>query len=324
MLSQDFDRGVELLADNELHPALPAGAMELIKPQIAQAVAARNESPGWLAQRALTAALFPAGDPSLRQATAGSVNALTPDDVRAYYKEVFRPDLTTIVVIGNITPEKARAAIEKNFGAWTAVGPKPDTDLPAAPPNHAADLTVPDASRVQDNVVLAYNLALTRSDPDYYALALGNAVLGGGFYSTRLSIDLRKNTGLVYSVGAGLQAGRTRGVYYVDYACDPDNVTKAAKIVAQELKNMQTAPVTTDELTRVKALMLRQIPLGEASISDIAGGFLEDRELNLPLDEPTVAAQRYIALGPAEIETAFQKWMRPDDMVRVTQGPPPR
>ncbi|MDE1986390.1 MAG: insulinase family protein [Alphaproteobacteria bacterium] len=324
MLSQNFDRGVELLADNELHPALPAQAMELIKPQIANAVAARNKSPGWLAQRTLTAALFPATDPSLRQATAETVNALTPDDVRAYYNKVFRPDLTTIVVIGNITPEKARASIEKYFGGWTAVGPKPETDLPTAPANHAADLSVPDASRVQDNVVLAYNLALTRSDPDYYALSLGNAVLGGGFYSTRLSIDLRKNAGLVYSVGAGLEAGRTRGVYYVEYACDPDNVTKAAKIVAQELKNMQTAPVTADELTRVKALMLRQIPLGEASISDIASGFLQDRELNLPLDESTIAAQRYVAIDPAEIEAAFQKWMRPDDLVRVTQGPPPQ
>ncbi|MBU6296787.1 MAG: insulinase family protein [Alphaproteobacteria bacterium] len=324
MLSQNFDRGVELLADNELHPALPAAALALIKPQFANAIAARNKSPGWLVRRALTAALFPATDPSLRQATAETIGALTPDDVRAYYNKVFRPDLTTIVVIGKVTPEEVRASIEKYFGGWTAVGPKPETDLPVAPPNHAAELSVPDASRVQDNVVLAYNLAVTRADPDYYPLALGNAVLGGGFYSTRLSIDLRKNTGLVYSVGAGLEAGRTRGVYYVEYACDPDNVGKAEKIVVQELKNMQTAPVTADELTRVKALMLRRIPLDEASIGGIAGGFLQDRELNLPLDEPTVSAQRYVALDPADIEAAFKKWMRPGDLVRVTQGPAPQ
>jgi zinc protease len=46
--------------------------------------------------------------------------------------------------------------------------------------------------------------------------------------------------------------------------------------------------------------------------------------LDLPLDEPTLAAKRYIELGPADIETAFAKWMRPDDLVRVTQGPTPQ
>ncbi len=324
VLSQDFDRGVELLADNELHPALPAEALALIQPQIAQSVGARNKSPGYLAQHSLRQALFPASDPSLRDATEESVRALTLDDVRAYYRKVFRPDLTTIVVIGNITPEQARAAIEKHFGAWTDVGPKPDTDLPTASPNHAALLAVPDASRVQDNVVLATNMALKRSDPDYYALALGNAALGGGFYSTRLSIDLRKNLGLVYSVGASLQAGRTRGVYFVQYACDPENVTKAAQIVGQEIKTMQTAPVTADELLRVKALLLRQIPLSESSIGGIAGGFLSSREMDLPLDEPAIAAQHYFALSAGDIQAAFAKWMRPDDLVRVTQGPEPK
>ena len=66
------------------------------------------------------------------------------------------------------------------------------------------------------------------SNPDYYALQLGSAVLGGGFYSSRLSIDLRKEAGLVYSVGSNLQAGRTRGVYIIDFASDPQNVAKAA------------------------------------------------------------------------------------------------
>jgi zinc protease len=324
VLSQDFDRGVGLLADNELHPALPGPAMALVKPQIARAVAARNKSPGFLVQRALREALFPASDPSLRDATEDSVNALTLDDVRSYYRTVFRPDLTTVVVIGNITPEKARAGIDKYFGAWTATGPKPETDLPTVPPNHAASLAVPDASRVQDNVVLSHNLGLKRSDPDYYALSLGNAVLGGGFYSTRLSNDLRKNTGLVYSAGADLNVGRIRGVYSVTYACDPENVTKAARIVVQEIRTMQTTPVAADELLRAKALLLRQMPLSEASIAGIAGGFLNRRELDLPLDEPTLAAKRYIELEPADIEAAFAKWMRPGDLARVTQGPTPQ
>ncbi len=134
-------------------------------------------------------------------------------------------------------------------------------------------IAVPDDSRVQDVVVLAQNLALTRTDPDYYALSLGNALLGGGFYSTRLSIDLRKNAGLVYSVGSLLQAGRTRGAYLIEYACDPQNVSKAADIAVREVKAMQTGPATADELVTDQ---------GEPDSTDPAGGIECRRDCSRP------------------------------------------
>jgi zinc protease len=324
VLSADFERGVELLADNQLHPALPQEAMDKIQRQLIQLVATRNQSPSYLASRSIRSGLYPKDDPSLRDATPQTLSSVTRDDVLAFYKTAVRPDLTAIVVIGKVTPERARAAIEKYFGAWTAAGPKPETDLPAAPPNVASFTAVPDESRVQDSVILAQNLALKRSDEDFYALLLGNSVLGGGFYSARLSIDLRKNAGLVYSVGSQLQVGRTRGNYYVQYASDPENVGKAAALVVRDIKAMQTAPVAEEELSLSKMLLLRQIPLAEASIPDIARGMLNRRELDLPLDEPWRAARRVIELTPADVQAAFRKWMRPDDLVRVTQGPPPK
>jgi zinc protease len=324
-LTEHFDRSVELLADNELHPALPVPAMRIIQRQLAAVVTARNRSPGFLTQRSLSAALFPATDPSLREATAESVQSLTPQAVRAYYHEAFRPDLTTIVVIGKVTSQQAQAVVSKYFGGWDASGAAPNTDLPSVPPNRPSVIHVPDARRVQDNVLLAQTLGVTRSDPDYYALNLGSAVLGGGFYSTRLSIELRKNLGLVYSVGSMLEAGRTRSVYMVRYASDPQNVTRAAAIATRELESMRTKPATPDELLLVKSLLLHQIPLSEASIDEIAGGYIERRDLNLPLDEPSIAARRYIALSAGDVQTAFRKWIRPDDLVRVSEGPtPPR
>ncbi len=324
VLARDFDRGVELLADNELHPALPQSAIDTLQPQLTRLIAARNQSPAYLASRSLRGALFPKDDPSLRDATPETVTGITRADMLAYRDLVLRPDMTTIVVIGRITPEAARATIEKYFGGWTATGPKPNVDLPVAPLNAAGAIAVPDASRVQDTVVLAHNLAINRADPDYYALQLGNSVLGGGFYSARLSIDLRKNAGLVYSVGSSFTIGRTRGSYLVQYACDPQNVGKAAALAVSDIKTMQITPVSDEELLRSKMLLLRQIPLGEDSISDIARGMLGRRDLDLPLDEPQRAAQKFIDLTPVEVQVAFKKWLRPDDLVRVTQGPAPQ
>jgi len=323
-LTRDLDRGVQLLADNELHPGFPQSALDVIKGQVARVVAAQMKSTGYLMQRNLREALFPAGDPSLRDSTPETVRSLTREDIVDYFHKTYRPDLTTIVVVGRVTPQSARQVIEKYFGAWKADGAKPPIDLPVAPNNSSKVVAVPDESRVQDTVVLGQTIPINRSHPDYYALQLGNAVLGGSFYSTRLSTDLRKNAGLVYSVGADMNAGRTRANYFVQFASDPQNVSKASAIVVQELKKMQDEPVTADELKRVKALMLRQIPLGESSIGRIAQGLAGRWDLDLPLDEPTRAAQRYIALGPAEIQAAFKKWMRPDDLVRISQGPNPQ
>jgi zinc protease len=323
-LSKNFDRGTELLADNELHPRLPDRAFSAIRERVAQIAQATDASPAHLTQHALRGALFAKDDPSLREATADSVHALTLDDVRNYFRTVYRPDLATIVVIGKVDPEQAKSVIEKYFGAWTASGPKPDTDLPVAPPNAPASIAVPDASRVQDSVYLAQNLALTRTDPDFYALSLGNAVLAGGFYASRLSIDLRKSSGLVYSVNAQFESGRTRSVYLIDYACDPDKVTKAAAIAAQDIRKMQDTAVGADELARAKAILIRQLPLSESSINAIARGFANRRDLNLPLDEPTRAAQRFIALTPDDVQAAFKKWLRPNDLVRASQGPTPQ
>jgi len=323
-LAENFEPAVALLADNQLHPALPQAAMTIIQGQLAQSMEARSHSPGFLTQRSLRQSIFPKDDPILRTPTAQSVRSLTLDQVRQYYRYAFRPDLTTIVVIGKVTPDQARAALERHFGSWTATGPKPQTDLPTAPPNRPGIVAVPDDSRVQDVVVLAQNLNLTRADPDFYPLELGNELLGGGFYSTRLSIDLRKNAGLVYSVGSILQAGRTRGAYMIEYACDPANVSKAADIAVREIKAMQTAPATQDELVRIKAMLIRQIPLGESSVDEIAHGLVGRADLGLPLNEPTIAARRYVELGANEVQAAFAKWMRPDDMVRITQGPAPQ
>ena len=136
------------------------------------------KSPGFQTGRALNRALFPANDPALREATPRTVSSLTLDDVKQYYAKTFRPDLTTIVVIGDITPAEAKSAVEKSFGGWTASGSKPDVDLPRVPANKASAANIPDPSQLQDSVDLSETVGITRFDRDYYPLQLGNHVLG--------------------------------------------------------------------------------------------------------------------------------------------------
>ena len=324
VLPENFARGVQLLADNQLSPALPEADFKIVQTQLAAQVAGELQSPDHIAGHALTSALFPKGDPSTRQTTPATVKSLTIDDVKNYYASTFRPDMTTIVVIGKISPDEAVAVIEKNFGDWKANGEKPSTLFPPAPTNSVSVTHVPDASRVQDKVTLAQTLLLTRTNADYYALQLGNHVLGGGFYATRLYRDLREKAGLVYFVSSSFNIGLTRGVYQSSYACDPQNVTKARALILRDLKEMQTKKVTERELHQAKLMLLRDIPLAEASVDGIANGWLTRTALGLPLDEPVRAGEIYAQLSAKDVQKAFTKWLRPDGFVQVTQGPVPK
>lgn len=324
ILADRFDRGAQLLADNLLHPAFPAQAFSVVQRETALALKGEEESPSFKMMHTLRAALFTSEDSTLREATPESVSALKLDDVKAYYRRVFRPDMTTIVIIGHVTPQQARAVVEKYFGDWKAAGPKPQTDPPAMPLNKPSAAMVPDASRVQVEVQLAETIGLTRADPDYYALQLGNHVLSGAFYATRLYRNLRERSGLVYTVESFMEIGKTRSLFGVFYACDPPNASKARALIEGDLRAMQTEPVTAHELRQAKALLIRQVPLSRSSTENIAGNLLSLAHDDLPLDEPQRAARSYLELTAGQVKDAFAKWIRPADFVQVTLGPAPQ
>jgi zinc protease len=322
--TQNFERAVQLLADNELHPALPAQAFKVVQSQTARYLAGRQGSPDYLFGRAYNRGLVPAGDPTLREATPDSVMGLTLDDVKSYYAAAFRPDLTSIVVIGKVTPEEARRVVEKYFGAWAVTGPRPLTDLPAISVNPPSQAVVPDQTSLQDEVVLMQGLSSDLFNPQRYALEVGNQVLGGGFYASRLSRDLREKAGLVYTVNSMFQWGRSRAFYQVSYGCDPDKAAQARRLVMNDLDSMQSAPISAAELAQAQATLLRRIPLRAASMDAVAGNLLKYSVNGQPLDEDIVAARHYVEVTPADVQAAFKQWLKPANMVEVVKGPAPQ
>jgi zinc protease len=324
VLPDHFDRGLELLAQNLIQPALPDSGFRVLKEETAGMLAGQLKSPSYIFGRTLKRGLYPADDPVLREATPDTVSSITLDDVRKYYQNTFRPDMTTVVVIGQVTPEQARSAVEKHFGAWKAAGPKPNTDLPAVSPNKPSSSSVPDKSRVQVEVVLAETLGITRASEVYYPLQTGIHVLSGAFYATRLYRDLREEAGLVYTVEAALDAGKTRTEFFISYACDQQNVSKARELAERDLLEMRTKPVPPEELLQAKILMLRKIPLSQSSVDSIADGYINRSMKDLPLDEPMRAAEHYRVITADQVRDAFTKWIDPGRLVQVTLGSVPK
>jgi zinc protease len=235
-----------------------------------------------------------------------------------------RPDLTTIVVVGNISPQTARAAIEREFGAWHASGAPPKLELPAVPLNPSADvhLTVPALG--QDSVTLSQIVPLARTAPQYAALQLGNAILGGGTLGpeqSRLFRDIRQEAGLVYSITSQLSTGGDRTRFVVDYACLPSNESRITSLVDSEIDRLQTQPVGTFELNLMKASIVRHTLIDEGALGSIGGTLLDDATDHLPLDQPRIDARAVMAADESAVRTAFGAYIHPSNFVRVLVGP---
>lgn len=320
--SANFDAAVKLLADNELRPAFPAVGFKAEQAKLAQEVAASMHSPQFQFRLAGEKAVLPANDPELRVMTPDTVSAITLDDVRAYFKRAYRPDLTTIVVIGNITPDEARAVVERYFGAWKAEGPKPNMDLPPVPASRAsAPVEVPDPTRVQSIVHLTTSIGFGIHHSDRFALQLGNAVLSQEGFTSWLERDLRVNSGLVYVASSHFDFSQNRGFFTLSYGADSGNIGKAMAMALKDLQTLRMQPLTAGELHKAQALMLRSIPLGDADEFSIAHSFLFDAANGLPLDEKLHAARSYLDLTPQDVQNAWSKDVDPDALTQVVLGP---
>jgi len=260
VLSNQFERGVQLLADEELHPAFPEKDFETVKGQTVGALTGAMTAPDHLIEVALNKALYPPADPLQRFATPQTAGAIALSDVRSYYSSVYRPDMTTIVVIGDTTPEAAKKLFEQFFGGWTAQGARPAVFLPTVPDNKTADANVPAQGRVQSQVQLVQVSALTRENPDWATLQVANTVLGRGG-SSILFHDLRDQHGYVYSVSTSLQAHKNRATFSIDFAADPERIVPAQRLAMTDLKHLMHAGLDAAELQRGKAMLIGDIPL---------------------------------------------------------------
>jgi zinc protease len=323
VLSSHFDRGMQLLADEELHPAFRPADFAIVRQQSAGELAGEMSSPQHLAEVALNRALYPPGDPEQRFATPKSVGALMVADAKSWYAAAYRPDLATIVVIGDTTPDEAKGIVEKYFGGWQATGPKPIVDLAPVPANRPAQVNVPATGRVQSSVRLVETLGLVRNDPAWAQLQLANAVLTGGFYSSLLFHDLREVHGYAYSIQSRIEADKTRATFGLEYGSDPRNVVPAESQITAVLGKLQSEPIESDRLLRSKALLMGEVPIREASYDGVTAQLLDYASLDLPLNQNVVDARAELAATAQSVRAALQEYIRPSDFVRIITGPAP-
>jgi zinc protease len=322
--SKSFARALDLLAEGELHPRFDDATFAAARARTLEELETSLGGTASAIQRATAARLLPAGDPELREPTVASLQSLTLADVRDYYAKTFRPDLATIVVIGNVDVPAARTAIERAFGAWTATGTPPSLDLGRVPQNAAGEYRLTPPAARQDTGSLEELLETDRGDPAYYALELGNAILGGGSggpEQSRLFRDIRQNAGLAYSIGSELAVDRTRARFEISYACLPSNEQRIATLASEDVEKMRTDPPGTFELALAKASIVRRSIVDEGSVTQVGSELLGAASGSMPLDQSRIDARALVATSGTAVRDAMAKYIHTDHFVHVVVGP---
>ena len=235
--------GVELLGDVLTAPALRDSDVENERQVILEELAMDDDLPENVVHRLLAEAVFP--DHPLGRDTGGtpdSVEAITPDDVRSFFRQWYHPASMVVAVAGALDHEQAVAEVERRFPVEVTAA-RPVRESPAG--DAAAGGHRPASGRA--GARRAGSSGMAREDEDREALDVANHVLGGG-PSSRLFDEIREQRGLAYAVGSGTSSYHDAGMLTISVGTGPAQVPEVLGLIDDELAKLVADGMTAPEL----------------------------------------------------------------------------
>ena len=321
VLKKDLDLGLELLQEVVLTPAFPAEEVKRKASEIQAAIKRSEESPETVAARELGPLVYdghPYGRPV--EGTVESVGKLTREDVVAFHRERVRPDTAIVAVVGAVTVDEARRAIQQRLGGWTAPAGKAPVvpDAPAMPAPQERKIT----RDLTQATVLMGRQAIRQTDPDYFPLAVASYVLGGGS-SSRLYDSVRDKGGQAYSVYSYVSPARYGASFVVGTQTRNDEVKKVIDVIRNELGRMTRDPVSARELEVAKSYLIGSFPLRLDTSAKVADFLVAIEANGLGLDYADRYRANVARVSAADVQRVATKFFPPDAFSRVIVGKVP-
>jgi zinc protease len=305
-LTENVPRLFDLTADVVLNPSFPADEWERLKPRARAALIQQRTQPGFLANERFSKVVF--GDhPAARvSATTESLDAITRDAMVEFHRTRYVPDHALIAFAGDISLAEARKLVETKLGTWKKAGmTKPAVAEPSAI-GPAKVYLVARPNSVQTNFFVG-SQSLSRTDPDYVALTVANAVLGGGPQG-RLFRHLREEKGYTYGAYSGLSATRHRGSWSATTDVRTDVTDPALADLLAEIAGMRDKPVPETELNDAKRAIVAGFALSLENPQQMLSYYVQSWLYGLPADYWDTYPAKVSATTAAQAQAAAAKY----------------
>ena len=335
VLKKDLTPGLAIFADVLRTPAFAPEKVDLAKRQALEAIRRRPDSPAGITAREFRKLLFGADHPFGRESTIETVSRITRDDMVAFHRQFFTPNGLMLAVSGDFEKPTMLAALRSAFGDWTS---RPVTlpTIPSVSGDPGASASVKATAGSADGAVRSVNilrkaitqthlrlghLSVREDDPDYFALALLEDILGGNSFTSRLFRDVRSRQGLAYSVGSRLVTGNLGpGAFILQALTKGPTTHQALASMLGQLERLRQEPVTDEELQHAKDAFLNSFVFSFADAGQVVSRHMTLEYYGLPRDFLQRFREGVVRLAKEDLLAVARTHLHPDRVIILAVG----
>lgn len=314
-----LSQSVALLARLLAQPSFPQPVLEREKARVIASLRESAVRPETIVRRNFDSLLY-ADHPYGRHADPDTISAMTRDDLVQFHTDHYAARRAVISMIGAVPRERAAAIAEElTRGLPAGIASPPLAAMGALPQQLERRLEHPAS---QSHILMGLR-GIARGDPDFFALTVGNYVLGGGGFVSRLYGEVREKRGLVYSVSSYFSPQVQPGPFTVGLQTRKDQADQAVGVVREVIERFVRDGPSAEELAAAKSNLVGGFALRIDSNAKILAQLSAIGFYGLPLDWLERWTQRVEAVSLEDVRSAFARRIRPEALVTVVVGAPP-
>lgn len=319
-LSKHKDKVMGIIADILLNPTFPQDQLENIKNRRLTELMANSQEPSFISQNIIHTALYGADHPYGEVMTANTLQNISQASCKNYYNTYFKPNIATIVIVGDITLKEAEALTGKYLSKW-AKGTVPTTTVSFPAMNTENKVLIGNKEGGnQSNISVTYCVDLKQNSEDKIKARLMNEILGGGSFQARLFQNLREKHAYTYGSYSELSPDKYVG-QFTAYADVRAAITDSAFMeILKEMKVLSVELVSNEQLQLVKNSITGSFGRSMEDPATIAQFELNIDRYNLPADFYSTYLQKVDAVTPEDIKAMAQKYLNPNAAFIVAVG----
>jgi len=310
VLSGDLALALDVVADVAQNPSFPDDELEDARRQFIGGAKLGLDDPEQLAARFATTRVFGAANPYAVDLTETSLAKITRDDVVAHAARVFGPSGAILAIAGDVDSARLMPALRKRFAGWTSAATISSPAFPALPAAKR-EIVLVDKPGLTQTFIRVGLPAIPRRHPDFQAVMLANAVLGGS-YSSRLTKVVRAEGGKTYGVSSWLSARREQGTFWVSTSTRNTETVATLDLVLREVAKMRNGGVTANELANAKSNRAGSYPRRFETGADIVSEVVTAKMMGLSLDDVTDARRKIVETPLEAVNAAAKTWLDVD------------